>query len=316
MNKKLRIVIITMGLSCIVKPLVESQDEVVGIVECAPRNGVQAGLLREFLDFIKNIIKWHMNLKGYAKQKRIPYMLLDKNNHNNVSEMIKGLNPDLIVVFSMSQLLRENIFSIPRLGTINLHPSLLPAYRGPDPTIWQYVDLMLHPGVTVHYIDEGEDTGDILAQSVCEISLGEPLERYNQILQSHGVVLLRNVIAQLRAGKAKGKKQSRESSTPRSRLLKQGESRCFIQWKLWSVKRIWHILHGLNTHYDFLVPPKFTALGMSWRIGDWEECKENHIPEDIYIENGKRYIACKDGRIRLYMSFSLRKLLHNLRKLF
>ena len=84
MNKKLRIVIITMGLSCIVKPLVESQDEVVGIVECAPRNGVKAGLLREFLDFIKNIIKWHMNLKGYAKQKRIPYMLLDKNNHNNV----------------------------------------------------------------------------------------------------------------------------------------------------------------------------------------------------------------------------------------
>lgn len=204
----------------------------IGIVECAPRNGVKAGLLREIFDFFKNVIKWHMNLKGYAKQKRIPYVLLDRNNHEDISEIIKGLNPDLIVVFSMSQLLRKNIFAIPKMGTINLHPSLLPDYRGPDPTIWQYADMVLHPGVTVHYIDEGEDTGDILAQSVCEISLGEPLERYNKTLQSHGVVLLKNVIAQLRAGKAVAKKQSRESSTFRARLLKPGESRDFIQWEI------------------------------------------------------------------------------------
>lgn len=82
------------------------------------------------------------------------------------------------------------------------------------------------------------------------------------------------------------------------------------------MKRVWHILHGLNAHYDFLEAPKFTALGMFWCIGDWEECRDNNILGEIYIENGKRYIACKDGRIRLNVRFSLRKLLRNLRKLF
>lgn len=82
------------------------------------------------------------------------------------------------------------------------------------------------------------------------------------------------------------------------------------------MKRVWHVLHGLTTHYDFLEAPKFAALGMFWRIGDWEECRENNISGEIYIENEKRYIACKDGRIRLYVRFSLRKLLRNLCKLF
>lgn len=210
MNKRLRIVIITMGLSCIVKPLVESRDEVVGIVECAPRNVGKGGLLREFFDFFKNVIKWRMNSKGYAKQNRISYVLLDRNNHDDVSEIIKGLNLDSIVVFSMSQLLRKNIFFIPRLGTIHLHPSLLPAYRGPDPATWQYADMVLHPGVTVHYIDEGEDTGDILAQSVFEISLGEPLEIYNKTLQSYGVVFFKEGYSTAVCRKSRGKKTKQE----------------------------------------------------------------------------------------------------------
>lgn len=77
---------------------------------------------------------------------------------------VKSLSPDLIVVYSMSQLLKENIYSIPRFGTINLHPSYLPEYRGPNPIFWMYYNMEKQGGVTVHYIDQGEDTGNIILQ--------------------------------------------------------------------------------------------------------------------------------------------------------
>lgn len=312
MSSELRIVIITMGLSCIVSPLVKSPDKVVGIVECAPRNVVKIGILRNKWSWIKNVVQWHMDLEGYAKHKKIPYTLLNKTNHKYVASVIRNWNPDLIVVYSMSQLLRENIFSIPRLGTINLHPSLLPLYRGPNPTLWQYADMVLNPGVTVHYIDSGEDTGDILAQATCDISLGEPLEIYNAMLQKKGVELLINVIEQLRKESIHVQQQMRESPVPRARNLQSGEEKDFIHWNQWSVRHVWHVLHGLNHRYEFLQPPWGASMGICWYIGGWEKNKEKNLSGTIYKEKGKIYVACKDGRIRLHMRFSLRKFLRNL----
>ncbi|MGI6455390.1 MAG: formyltransferase family protein [bacterium] len=77
---------------------------------------------------------------------------------------VREKNPDFICVKSMSQLLKENIFSIPKYGTINLHPSILPNYRGPNPLFWTMFNQECESGMTVHYINKGEDTGDILRQ--------------------------------------------------------------------------------------------------------------------------------------------------------
>ncbi|WP_281085258.1 formyltransferase family protein, partial [Methanosarcina acetivorans] len=75
---------------------------------------------------------------------------------------IRNLEPDLIVVFSMSHLLKENVFNVPSYGTVNIHYSYLPEYGGPNPLFWQYYDYILDPGVTLHYVDKGEDTGNVI----------------------------------------------------------------------------------------------------------------------------------------------------------
>jgi len=89
-------------------------------------------------------------------------------------DIIKSLSPDLIVVSSFKQILPESVIKIPRLGVINVHPSLLPRYRGATPTTWALINGEEETGVTVHYIeDENPDKGDIIAQAALRIDPGD-----------------------------------------------------------------------------------------------------------------------------------------------
>lgn len=86
-------------------------------------------------------------------------------------QLIKKLSPDLIVVSSFNQIVLKAIISIPKLGVINIHPSLLPKYRGPTPTIWVLLNGERETGVTIHFIeDEKIDSGRIIQQARLKIS--------------------------------------------------------------------------------------------------------------------------------------------------
>ena len=170
----MKIVLITQGVSRLVHPLLESDHDVVGIIESAARNyGKSNNLCFDLISSIKNkIFKPRVTLKELAKRKNIPYFLFCNNTDQQLSQWLVQKDADLCVVFSMSRLLKKEIFSIPKHGTINLHPSFLPEYRGPNPDFWQYHDCELSPGVTVHFVDEGEDTGGIICQQRGEVELG------------------------------------------------------------------------------------------------------------------------------------------------
>ena len=77
-------------------------------------------------------------------------------------DLIKQLQPDFFVVIAFGQILSENILQFPRLGTINIHASLLPKYRGPAPIQWAIINGESETGITTMLMDKGVDTGDIL----------------------------------------------------------------------------------------------------------------------------------------------------------
>lgn len=77
---------------------------------------------------------------------------------------MSGYRPDLLVTYGFNWVLPPAVFGLPRLGAVNIHPSLLPRYRGPAPVLWAIRNGDPVIGVTVHRIDEGVDTGPILAQ--------------------------------------------------------------------------------------------------------------------------------------------------------
>ncbi len=145
---------ITMGVSDIVKPLLASHHKVVGIIECAPRNSTKNESTRQrFYDIAKRVYsklrKQPLHLEDIARARKIAYYYMNNGSDGNLQKWVQGLEPDLIVVHSMSQLLKANIFTIPRFGTINLHPSLLPKYRGPNPCFWMYFNMDLNGYIRV-----------------------------------------------------------------------------------------------------------------------------------------------------------------------
>ena len=78
--------------------------------------------------------------------------------------LLRKHSPDLILIATFKQIIGENVLSLPRLGVINFHPSLLPSYRGPCPTNAALLNDEKLAGVTVHYVTEGIDDGNILLQ--------------------------------------------------------------------------------------------------------------------------------------------------------
>jgi len=87
-----------------------------------------------------------------------PSTLRDKQ----FSEQIRQLQPDFFVVLAFGHILSENLLQMPRLGTINIHASLLPKYRGPAPIQWAIINGESETGITTMLMDKGVDTGDIL----------------------------------------------------------------------------------------------------------------------------------------------------------
>lgn len=96
----------------------------------------------------------------------------------NVNELafardIAALGIDLLVIANYPRRLPRHLYSAPRLGAINVHPSLLPAFRGPDPVYWMRASGADLGGVTVHHVDDGFDTGPIVLQQAFPIGPNE-----------------------------------------------------------------------------------------------------------------------------------------------
>ena len=167
--RRQRLVLITSGMTSLIEPLSESPNDLVGIAQSRPRGegGVRARLKSRIVGGyvgFRALARGQGSIKGYCRSKRIPYFFMRRGSCPVFREWVNSLSPDLMVVYSMAELLPRNVFGIPRLGTINLHPSLLPAYRGPDPLLWQYLLFDRDHGITIHHIDSGKDTGGIIAQ--------------------------------------------------------------------------------------------------------------------------------------------------------
>ena len=93
----------------------------------------------------------------------------DNINSSESIEIIKNVNPDIIVVVAYGQILKESILNLPRLGCINVHASLLPKYRGAAPINWAIINGEKTTGVTTMFMEKGLDSGDMLLKRETEI---------------------------------------------------------------------------------------------------------------------------------------------------
>lgn len=117
-------------------------------------------------------------------------------------ERLSALKPELIVVAAYGKILPKEILDLPRLGCINVHSSLLPRYRGAAPINWAILNGETETGVTIMYMAEGLDTGDIISQRATAIDPDETVESLHDRLALLGAELLRETVAAIGAGTA------------------------------------------------------------------------------------------------------------------
>ncbi len=116
-------------------------------------------------------------------------------------KVVTELRPDLCLVAGYHKIIPATILKIPKHGTLNLHGSLLPAYRGPCTWKWAIVNGEKETGVTVHYMEPTLDSGDIVSQAVVPIRVDDTGGSLFSRLSSVGAGLLTNVVGDLVAGK-------------------------------------------------------------------------------------------------------------------
>jgi len=318
-NQALNIILITQGISPIVIPIVESTHNVIGIIESAPRvepKPFKKWLFNRLRAIYSLITKSQATgtLSKYAYKLAIPYFYMTKHNNAALEKWVKELEPDMMVVYSMSQLLKENIFSMPKYGTINLHPSLLPKYRGPNPWFWTYYYQEKQGGVTVHYIDKGEDTGDIIYQESYDIPLGAKFRQLqNLAINKIGTKLLLTAINAIATGTAPRYKQPKQSPTSRGRNISNNEHDQMIDWENWDIKRIWHLMRGTELWFNCIEQPKGLYKGRRWLIGEFEKCNMQNTYQvgNIYKERSQYFVACRDGKILLSIKFGVKNFIFN-----
>ncbi|NLB37811.1 MAG: methionyl-tRNA formyltransferase, partial [Clostridiales bacterium] len=110
---------------------------------------------------------------------------------------LRALAPDLCVTAAFGQILSEEVLAIPRLGTVNVHASLLPEYRGSAPVNWALIKGETRTGVTTMITDKGIDTGDILLQRATEIHNDETAGQLTDRLALLGADLLVETVGKL-----------------------------------------------------------------------------------------------------------------------
>lgn len=139
-------------------------------------------------------------VKEYAITQGIPVFQPLKMRDGEALAILKELSPELIVVAAYGKILPVDILELPLKGCINVHSSLLPKYRGSAPINWVILNGEDETGVSIQYMAEGVDTGDVIASAHTAIAIDENAQQLYNRLAAMGAELITRVVADIEQG--------------------------------------------------------------------------------------------------------------------
>ena len=237
-------------------------------------------------------------VKEYAISKDIPVFQPDKLRGNDqVIDILRQLDPDLIVVVAYGKILPEEILSYPKLGAINVHGSLLPKYRGAAPMQWSIINGDKTTGITTMYMDVGMDTGDMLLKDEIKIEENDDFESIHDKLKVVGANLLIKTLDKLLLGNLKRIKQSNDFSIA-PMISKEMTKIDFNK----NAREIYNFVRGLSPHpgtyMEFFDGTKYKVYKVGYLV---DENIDKNIPngEVVLLAKDCLQIKCNDGYINI-----------------
>jgi methionyl-tRNA formyltransferase len=172
----------------------------------------------------------------------IPVLQPERLRRSDTIDELKRLQPDLIVTAAYGQILPKSVLDIPRLGCINVHASLLPRYRGGAPIHYAVMNGDPVTGVTIMYMAEGLDTGDMISRIEVPITEEDTTGSMFVKLSVSGAELLKETLPKLARGEAQREPQREELASYAPNIQRENER---IAWERTSLELFNHI-RGLN----------------------------------------------------------------------
>ena len=180
-------------------------------------------------------------VKKIALDNHLQVLQPERASDEDFVRELRGLQPDLIAVFAYGQILPQSILELPRFGCLNVHTSLLPKYRGAAPIQWAILNGDSETGVTIMKIDEGMDTGDLLAQAKTPIRPEDDAQTLHDRLGQMGADLLAQTIPDYIAGGIQPRPQPTEGASYAPKIRKQDGR---IDWRQ-PARAIWNRIRAM-----------------------------------------------------------------------
>ena len=231
-------------------------------------------------------------VKEYAVSRGLHVLQPEKLKNPVFLEELRALKADLQLVVAF-RMLPEVVWNMPHMGTVNLHGSLLPDYRGAAPINWAIINGEKFTGVTTFKLVHEIDTGNILLQEKMPIGDSETAGELHDRMKLVGASLLVETVKQLAEGQLKEIPQSSINAKPKH-APKIFTDTCRIDWSR-DADSIYNLIRGLSPY-----PAAFTTLqDKIFKIYESEKqvTTHNDTPGTFGIEDGRLKFACANGYI-------------------
>ena len=271
--------------------LVEGQYHIVGVVTMPDKPGG------------RNHHMLQSDVKRYAVEHQLHLMQPANLKDEAFVAELRALDADLFIVIAF-RMLPQVVWQMPRLGTFNLHASLLPKYRGAAPINWAVMNGDTHTGVTTFFLKHEIDTGDIIQQQSITIGRNDNVGTVHDRLMTLGAGMVIDTVDAIIDGTVHPIPQDQlltagEQPTPAPKIFKDT---CRIDWS-WPAERVYNHIRGLSPY-----PAAWTVLtdaaGHEWNIKVFDTSEPlpqpwRMQPGETYVNDKTLAIAACDGLIEI-----------------
>lgn len=242
-------------------------------------------------------------VKQFAIQHKLPVLQPDKLKSEEFISQLKSYQPNLFIVVAF-RMLPESVFTIPKLGTINLHASLLPQYRGAAPINHVIMNGEKETGVTTFFIEKQIDTGSIIFQEATSIYQDDTAGSLHDRLMAFGAKLVLKTIKALQEGNIDSIKQERliEKNQVLKKAPKIFKENCRVDWQK-EVEKVYNFIRGLSPYpgaYTFIISPEGKFYQLKIFNSGIEKTDQTNIPGKIITDQSSfLHITTPDGILSL-----------------
>jgi methionyl-tRNA formyltransferase len=229
----------------------------------------------------------HNSIVTIAWKRHIPVWEVASMSAPQTFDLFSQYRPDIMCVACFSLYIPRSILAIPRLGCLNVHPSLLPANRGPDPLFWTFHEGHHETGVTIHMMDEGLDSGPIVAQEKITVPDGITYPQLEAGCAALGGKLLAHSLWQLYNGTAT---LTPQDETRSSYLPMPADKDFVVQAAEWEARRVYNFVRGVASRDQ-----PVTLVSDDWSIQVADAILYSHNSMDSNMSDEVISMQCLDG---------------------